>query len=64
MAVHRRAGVFARSAAPSAELPAIPGLQRTTVLRHSAWKTRVNALLMLRGARETRREAAPALTRY
>jgi hypothetical protein len=30
----------------------IPGLQRTTPLRHSASKTRVNALL-LRCARET-----------
>jgi len=32
----------------------IPGLQRITSLRHSASKTRVNALLVLRRARETR----------
>jgi hypothetical protein len=32
----------------------VPGLQRTTALRHSASKTRVNALMVLRCARDTR----------
>jgi hypothetical protein len=45
-AVHRCSGIV-----PSSVFVTIPGLQRTTPLRHSASKMRVNALL-LRCARE------------
>jgi hypothetical protein len=51
-AVHRWSGTALDSASV-----AIPGQQRTTSLRHSASKTRVNALSVLRCARETSRYA-------
>ena len=38
---------------PCSELVKVPGQQRITSLRHSASKTRVNALMVLRCARET-----------
>jgi hypothetical protein len=53
--VHRWSGIVTASARSYPQLAKIPGLQRTTPLRHSASKTRVNALMVLRRARESRR---------
>jgi hypothetical protein len=57
IAVHRRSGIV-----PDSAFVTIPGLPRTTSLRHSASKTRVNALLVLRCARETMRESIAGIT--